>query len=250
MALNKSSLLIRDYENIRQILRDIYIFGCFSRDDFIEKKGISGRKYDKEQQRIISYLPEGFIQKRRVDKKVQLYCSYNIMDGGSNHLAETYRNKSFTALDIMSFFFVQQLLNKNEEMTAAEILDALPANNDSVVFTKDNLRVKLDELVEKGFIRIRKKGRNILYNLAEDIWQGFSDDELVDICLFLDFLKNVSPIEMPYYFLHEKLILYLSVERGRSVEEKDIFHFKHNHLFNCALQFPFAKQFKLLNILF
>lgn len=38
MALNKSSLLIRDYENIRQILRDIYIFGCFSRDDFIEKK--------------------------------------------------------------------------------------------------------------------------------------------------------------------------------------------------------------------
>lgn len=132
MALNKSSLLIRDYENIRQILRDIYIFGCFSRDDFIEKKGISGRKYDKEQQRISSYLPEGFIQKRRVDKKVQLYCSYNIMDGGSNHLAETYRNKSFTALDIMSFFFVQQLLNENEEMTAAEILDALPANNDSV----------------------------------------------------------------------------------------------------------------------
>ena len=232
MALNKSSLLIRDYENIRQILRDIYIFGCFSRDDFIEKKGISGRKYDKEQQRISSYLPEGFIQKRRVDKKVQLYCSYNIMDGGSNHLAETYRNKSFTALDIMSFFFVQQLLNENEEMTAAEILDALPANNDSVIFTKDNLRVKLDELVEKGFIRIRKKGRNILYNLAEDIWQDFSDDELVDICLFLEFLKNVSPIEMPYYFLHEKLILYLSAERGRSVAEKDIFHFKHNHLFN------------------
>lgn len=43
-------------------------------------------------------------------------------------------------------------------MTAAEILDALPANNDSVVFTKDNLRVKLDELVEKGFVRIRKRG--------------------------------------------------------------------------------------------
>ena len=51
MALNKSTLLIRDFENIRAILRDIYICGCFSREDFIEKQGISGRKYDKEQQR-------------------------------------------------------------------------------------------------------------------------------------------------------------------------------------------------------
>ena len=232
MALNKSSLLIRDYENIRQILRDIYIFGCFSRDDFIEKKGISGRKYDKEQQRINAYLPKKFIQKRRVDKKVLLYCAYSVMDGGSNHLADTYRNKSFTALDVMSFFFVQQLLNESEEMTAAEILDALPATNDRAIFTKDNLRVKLDELVDKGFIQIRKEGRSILYRLAEDIWEGFSDDELMDICLFLEFMKNVSPIEMPYYFLHEKLMLYLSVERGKTVSGKDIFHFKHNHLFN------------------
>lgn len=65
MALNKSPLLIWDYENIRQILRDIYIFGCFSRDDFIEKKGISGRKYDKEQQRISAYLPEKLVYGKR-----------------------------------------------------------------------------------------------------------------------------------------------------------------------------------------
>lgn len=233
MALNRSNLLIRDYEDIRQILRDIYIFGCFSRDDFIEKLGISGRKYDKEQQRISSYLPEKFIQKRRVDKKILFYCSYNVMDGGNNHLADTYRNKSFTTLDVMSFFFVQQLLNKSEEMTASEILDALPVCNDSVAFTKDNLRVKLNELVEKGYIRTRKQGRCILYSLSDDMWKGFSDDELMDICLFLDFMKNVSPLEMPYYFLHEKLMLYLSVERGKNIAEKDVFHFKHNHLFNA-----------------
>ena len=113
MALNKSSLLIRDYENIRHILRDIYIFGCFSRDDFIEKKGISGRKYDKEQQRIRAYLPKKFIKERRVDKRVQLYCSYNMTDGARNYLEDTYRNKSFTALDIMAFFFIQQLLGRN-----------------------------------------------------------------------------------------------------------------------------------------
>ena len=116
MALNKSTLLIRDYENIRHILRDIYIFGCFSRDDFIEKKGISGRKYDNEQRRISAYLPDKFIQKRRIDKKVLLYCSYQMEDSEKNYLADTYRNKSFTALDIMAFFFVQQILSDRKSV--------------------------------------------------------------------------------------------------------------------------------------
>ena len=232
MALSKSNLLIRDYENIRPVLRDIYIFGCFSRDDFI-RKGMSGRKYDNEQRRISSYLPDKFVRKRRVDKKVILYCSYDMGESARNYLAETYRNKSFTALDIMSFFFIQQLLNETEEMTAVELLDKLPALNHSVIFTKDNLRVKLDELVESRYITSRKDGRNVYYGLASDIWSDFTNEELEDICIFLEFLKNVSPLEMPYYFLEQKLHLYLECERGIHIRPKSTFAFKHSHLFNC-----------------
>ena len=60
--MKKSTLLIRDYNDIRRILRDIYIFGCYSREDFIGK-GFSGRKYDYEQRRINAYLPEEFLKK-------------------------------------------------------------------------------------------------------------------------------------------------------------------------------------------
>lgn len=231
MALNKSNLLIRDYENIRQILRDIYIFGCFTRDDFIEM-GISGRKYDNEQRRISAYLPDKFIQKRRIDKKVLLYCSYQMEDSEKNYLADTYRNKSFTSLDIMAFFFVQQILSNGQEMTATELLDSMPNYNDSVVFTKDNLRVKLDELTEKGFITSRKEGRTVRYRLIEDIWKDFLDDELLDLSLYLEFLKNVSPIEIPYYFLEQKLHLYMECERHIEFGHNKIFAFKHNHFFN------------------
>ncbi len=232
MALNKSTLLIRDYENIRSILRDVYIYGCFSKDDYVEKQGISGRKYDKEQQRISAYLPKKFIRKRRIDKKVVLYCTYDGMESSENYLADTYRNKSFTALDVMSFFFVQELLNETPEMTAGEILDLLPNFNKEVIFTKDNLRVKLDELVDKGFITIIKDGRNVKYKLSDDIWSEFNDDELLDVCTYLEFMKNVSPIEMPYCFLYDKVMLYLRTERGIKVPECKIFSFKHSHLFN------------------
>ncbi len=231
MSLRDSIFLIRDYDNIRYILRTIYIFGCFTRDDFIEM-GISGRKYDNEQRRISSYLPQKFIQKRRIDKKVLLYCSYSMQDSEKNYLVDTFRNKSFTALDIMAFFYVQQLLADGKEMTATELLDAIPILNDTVIFTKDNLRVKLDELVEKGYIESHKEGRTVLYKLADDIWNDFSNEELEEICLYLEYIKNVSPIEIPYYFLEQKLQLYMEYERKINMKQHKVFALKHNHIFN------------------
>ena len=231
MALSNNVLLIRDYENIRNILRDIYLYGCFSRDDFIEK-GISGRKYDNEQRRINAYLPKHFIKKRRVNKKVLHYCSYKIADSSHNYLADTYRNKSFTALDIMAYFFVQQILYKKAGLTLAELLAEIPNLNKNVLFTKDNLYVKLEELCEKGYIFSQKEGRNVLYFLNEDIWNTFSDEELFDILIYLEFLKNTSPIEMPYYFLYRKLKLYLLCDRKMNLADVQVFQFKHNHTFN------------------
>ena len=87
--MKRSNLLIRDYNDIRRILRDIYIFGCYSREDFINR-GISGRKYDNEQRRINAYLPDGFIKKRRENGRVLYYCSYDLNKGDGKYLAENY----------------------------------------------------------------------------------------------------------------------------------------------------------------
>lgn len=231
----KSNLLIRDYDNIRRILRDIYIFGCYSRDDFIEK-GMSGRKYDNEQRRINAYLPEGFIRKRRVDKKVQYYCYYGPNTSGNdtlttNHLAETYRNKSFTMLDITSYFFVLGILNDHPGLTLIEVLEEIPQLNEEILFTKDNLRVKLNELETCGLIQSQKDGRNVRYYVTEDIWKEYSEEELKQIYMLLDFIRNIMPFEMPYVFLQQKLKLYL-LSRGIDDLPEGVFQFKHNHLFN------------------
>lgn len=231
MALSKSNLLIRDYDNIRDILRNMYIFGCFTRDDFIGM-GYGGRKYDNEQRRINAYLPKKFISKRRDGKKVIQYCKYNLDDNMGNYLSETYRNKSFTMLDIMSYFFVMQSLADGQEYTLPELLEVMPIGSEEVEFTKDNLRVKLDELLETGLIQARKDGRNVRYSLSKDIWEDMTDEELQDIYIYLEFLRNTSPMDVPYYFLQKKLKLYLFSDRNIEMEEVDIFKFRQNHLFN------------------
>ena len=231
MALSDSKLLIRDYSDIRDILRDIYIFGCFSRDDYINK-GMSGRKYDNEQRRITSYLPNKFIKKKREGKRVLPYCSYNMTETQENFLAETYRNKSFTMLDIMSYFFALTFLDDQQGMTLQELLEIIPEENDEVVYTKDNLRKKLDELIEKGLVITQKSGRKVLYRTVEDYLRIFETYELIDIYWLLEFEKNVSPVEMPYFFLQRKLRLYLYADRGIEMENIHAFQYKHNHLFN------------------
>lgn len=231
MSLAKSTFLIRDYDNIREILRDVYIFGCYSRDDFVEK-GISGRKYDNEQRRLSAYLPANFIQKRRMGKKVLLYCSYKTENSSNNYLAETFRNKSFTLLDVMAYFFILQILSDNVARTLPDILEEMPNYNEEAIFTKDNLRIKLEELVEEGFLLMSKEGKNTKYTVAMDIWEEFKDEELRDIYFFLGFLKNTSSIEMPFYFLQRKLKLYLYAERGMDLSDEEELQIKHNHLFN------------------
>lgn len=229
MALNKSTLLIRDYENIRHILRDMYLYGCFSREDFVDM-GISGRKYDNEQRRINAYLPKGFIRKRREGRKVLQYCSYNPFDCPENYLAETWRNKSFTMLDIMAYFYILQILGNGEEKTLTELLEEIPEINSENVFTKDNLRVKLEEMQEQELIQSRREGRNVWYSLKEDIWRDFTEAELRDLYVYLEFLKNVLPFPMPFYFLQKKLRLYMECERKKEAEPADQFLFRHSHL--------------------
>ena len=80
------------------------------------------------------------------DKKLQYYCYYgpNIGDDNTlamNHIAETYRNKSFTMLDITSYFFVLGILNDHPGLTLIEVLEEIPQLNEEILFTKDNLRV-------------------------------------------------------------------------------------------------------------
>ena len=117
MALNKSTLLIRDYENIRSILRDVYIYGCFSKDDYVEKQGISGRKYDKEQQRISAYLP-----KKYRTKYTSIYNPVTMITSGW----ETVRNFKKVRKFLMVGFLFAAMFTLLAVSNTLGILDVQP----------------------------------------------------------------------------------------------------------------------------
>ena len=117
----ESDLLIRDYERIRHILRDFYIFGCFTKADYVNKRGVGKSKYDQEQKRINAYLPDDFIHKKKKNKNVIQFCEYNMFKDRENYIANTFRCKTFTDLDIKSYFYILQLLNEEQPLGLSEL---------------------------------------------------------------------------------------------------------------------------------
>ena len=55
MAYNE---LIKDINRIRPYIRDFYVFGLYTRNEYAARYGISPRSYDNERRRVESWLQE------------------------------------------------------------------------------------------------------------------------------------------------------------------------------------------------
>ena len=135
------SELIKNFEKIREYVRDFYIFGFHTRESFDAK---SKRTYDNEKRRIESWLSdhvhtslEG--HKKKVSVQVD---SGNIFQ---NPLYQCYRSKTFTDNDIRLHFILMDAL-EDSTMSVSEIADYI-SENYGMVIDVQIIRIKLKEYV-------------------------------------------------------------------------------------------------------
>lgn len=192
------SELIKNFEKIREYVRDFYIFGFHTRESFDAK---SKRTYDNEKRRIESWLSdhvhaslEG--HKKKVSVQVD---SGNIFQ---NPLYQCYRSKTFTDNDIRLHFILMDAL-EDSTMSVSEIADYISANYGMVIDVQI-IRIKLKEYVKEGLVSEIKSGRNILYTktdcYADDIvsrYKGLGD--------MIKFFSEENPFGVVGSFIMDKL---------------------------------------------
>lgn len=192
------SELIKNFEKIREYVRDFYIFGFHTRESFDAK---SKRTYDNEKRRIESWLSdhvhtslEG--HKKKVSVQVD---SGNIFQ---NPLYQCYRSKTFTDNDIRLHFILMDALEDNA-MSVSEIADYISANYGMIIDVQI-IRIKLKEYVKEGLVSEVKSGRNILYTktdcYADDIvsrYKGLGD--------MIKFFSEENPFGVVGSFIMDKL---------------------------------------------
>lgn len=182
MAYNE---LIKNFNRIRDYMREFYVYGFKRRGEYTIK---SARSYDNEKRRMESLLGD-YMKFRKTSDGKNVFLSIDSRVSQHNPLYKAWKAKSFTDGDItLHFVLLDILASEKEGIVLSDIVgrvyDLLP--DTARVFDESTIRKKLKEYLAEGIVRTEKKGRTVRYYLKEitDI------NPYVDI---LDFFSEIAP---------------------------------------------------------
>ena len=162
------SELIKNFDNIRGYMRDFFLYGFKTREEYDRK---SARSYDNERRRIQSYLGS-LISFRQTPSGKNAFISLEGRSVTHNPLYQAFKAKSFTNKDITLHFLLLDILSGNSYSLKdiLRIMDTeyLTAFQNPISFDESTLRKKLKEYEELGIVVSGKSGRTVTYRLSED----------------------------------------------------------------------------------
>lgn len=193
------SELIKNFYNIRGYMRDFFLYGFKTREEYDRK---SARSYDNERRRIQSYLGH-LISFRQTPSGKNAFISLEGRSVTHNPLYQAFKAKSFTNKDITLHFMLLDILagNSYSLKDILRIMDTeyLTAFQNPISFDESTLRKKLKEYEELGIVVSEKSGRTVTYRLSEN-----------EICLAeykeaIRFFTEESPLGVIGSYLEDRM---------------------------------------------
>ena len=212
--MSSYSELIKNFEKIRAYMRDFYVYGFKSRDDYQKK---SARSYDDERRRLESWLGEHMSFVRTPEGK-NVFISIDSRNIRHNPLYNAWKAKSFTDGDITLHFILFDILqDPSVKRTIAELLQEIDTKylagfETPMIFDESTIRKKLKEYCEAGIIVAEKEGRKVYYRRADST----SISNLNDV---LHYFSEVAPCGVIGSFILDK-----------EESDTDAFTFKHHYI--------------------
>ena len=221
--------LIKNFEKIRSYMREFYVYGFKSRDEYQNK---SARSYDDERRRMESWLGDHMSFVRTPEGK-NVFISIDSRVSTHNPFYKALKSKSFTDGDITLHFIIFDILHSPEViLSLPEILEKIDEYlsdfESPMSFDDSTVRKKLKEYIAQGIIVSQKEGRKLLYRRAENL-------DLPDITDALNFFSEVAPCRVIGSFLLDK--------QERS---SDNFSFKHHYITSAIDSDVLATIFKAM----
>ncbi len=181
--------LIKNFDRIRDYMRQFFIYGYKSRGDYGEK---SARTYDNERRRIESWLA-GYIQSGYAQKEKHVYISVDSKTIPQNPLYAAWKSKSFTDKDILLHFLIPDCLwDHPEGMTTGKLCDQI-AERYGIAFEGQTIRLKLKEYEEAELLESRKEGKSLYYQLRPGPGASLPSSLWQDLLTAVTFFQEAAP---------------------------------------------------------
>lgn len=206
------SELVKNFNRIRDYMREFYIYGFKSREEYTRK---SARSYDDERRRIESWLGDYMGFRQNAGGK-NVFISIDSRAASHNPLYKAWKTKSFTDGDITLHFILMDIFaSAQKALSLTEITEQideyLSVFPEPKTFDVSTVRKKLNEYISEGIVLGEKQGKSMYYS-----WTMEKCDLDRDI---LDFFSEIAPCGVIGSFLLDQ------------VKEQDShFSFKHHYI--------------------
>lgn len=206
------SELVKNFNRIRDYMREFYIYGFKSREEYRRK---SARSYDDERRRIESWLGDYMGFRQNAGGK-NVFISIDSRATSHNPLYKAWKTKSFTDGDITLHFILMDIFaSAQKALSLTEITEQideyLSVFPEPKTFDVSTVRKKLNEYISEGIVLGEKQGKSMYYS-----WTMEKCDLDRDI---LDFFSEIAPCGVIGSFLLDQ------------VKEQDShFSFKHHYI--------------------
>lgn len=227
--MSSYSELIKNFEKIRSYMREFYVYGFKSRDEYDRK---SARSYDDERRRMESWLGD-YMSFVRTPEGKNVFISIDSRVSQHNPFYKALKAKSFTDGDITLHFILLDILNSPDVvLSLSEILDEmdeyLSGFLNPMMFDESTVRKKLKEYTELGIVVSQKDGRKMVYRRADDI-------NISDLSDVINFYSEVAPCGVIGSFFLDK--------KGKNDGR---FNFKHHYITSAIDSDVLAKLFRAM----
>ncbi len=204
--------LIKNFNRVRAYMRDFYVYGFKSREEYTQK---SARSYDDERRRVESWLGE-YMQFRQTAEGKNVFLSIDSRAVFHNPLFSAWKAKSFTDGEITLHFVLLDILQSAKApLSLNEIMEQIDQTLSGFslprTFDVSTVRKKLKEYMQEGMIVGEKRGKTLYYQPSA--FQQEAAEEL------LHFFCEVAPCGVIGSFLLD-----------RSNCTKQYFSFKHHYI--------------------
>lgn len=210
--------LIKNFQNIRDYMREFYVYGFRSREEYTRK---SARTYDNERRRIESWLGE-YMSFHQDTSGKNVFLSMDSRRILQNPLYKAFKAKSFTAKDITLHFYLLDLLTEDSALTAGQIADRIAQDylahfENPPAIDESTVRKKLKEYQALGLLTAIKQGKTVCYQRAADSLACL--DSWAEA---LAFFSEEAPLGVVGSYLLDQLDTI-----------PDIFQFKHHYILHA-----------------
>lgn len=255
MPVKKDNDFIKNYEKIRPVLRDVFLYGCFYRGDFQDKRGISAPKVDNEKRKIIAFLDSRFVRDKNgksLKRRKFLQLLYNMFYVHDNYLKTSYFIKKISTNDVKRIIAVLLILSTYESATNATICgdywdtfsdfyeedisnlkqkntsqpDKLNRNDHITTLVNQKIRRCLLKLADSGYITAVGTDKTTYYTLSPDVFQNLTKADFEELLILIHYFSGVSPISVPGYTIQKIIQLYRQHNYQDTALSYNIFLFK------------------------